>query len=129
MVKGLTYTSSWRHVPGPMNPAGLPSRECSISKLVQSRWWKGFQGLLETRNHWPKEEFMIDESIVGLEANKTSRISSAEPKKSKCLENNATLVAIVSLKLNKFTSWYLKGIFQFEKAICVMAWILKLKKK
>ncbi|UYV72737.1 hypothetical protein LAZ67_10000469 [Cordylochernes scorpioides] len=36
----LSDPGNWRYVPSECNPADLPSRGCSLSRLIQSRWYK-----------------------------------------------------------------------------------------
>ncbi|UYV71441.1 hypothetical protein LAZ67_8003210 [Cordylochernes scorpioides] len=36
----LSDPVNWRYVPSEFNPADLPSRGCSLSRLIQSRWYK-----------------------------------------------------------------------------------------
>ncbi|UYV75046.1 hypothetical protein LAZ67_12002228 [Cordylochernes scorpioides] len=36
----LSDPGNWRYVPRECNPADLPSRGCSLSRLIQSRWYK-----------------------------------------------------------------------------------------
>ncbi|GBM70895.1 hypothetical protein AVEN_28463-1 [Araneus ventricosus] len=40
-IKQLTSIEAWRHEPGVMNPSDFPSRGCSTSYLIASRWWEG----------------------------------------------------------------------------------------
>ncbi|GFU02507.1 pro-Pol polyprotein [Nephila pilipes] len=37
-IKSLTFNGIWKHVPGNLNAADLPSRGCSTGALVKSRW-------------------------------------------------------------------------------------------
>ncbi|XP_055932854.1 uncharacterized protein LOC129962879 [Argiope bruennichi] len=37
-IRALTNKSSWRHIPGSINPADLPSRGCSAQTLLKSNW-------------------------------------------------------------------------------------------
>ena len=39
-IRGLTQVNKWKHVSSGQNPADIPSRGCSISKLKDSVMWK-----------------------------------------------------------------------------------------
>ncbi|XP_035205733.1 uncharacterized protein LOC118180772 [Stegodyphus dumicola] len=69
-IKQLTSIESWRHVPGSLNPADLPSRGCSASYLIKSRWWEGPKWLYLSPEKWPKEDFSADEEEIALEKKK-----------------------------------------------------------
>ena len=40
-INRITKSDSWRHVPGIRNPADLPSRGCTPTQLLETRWWEG----------------------------------------------------------------------------------------
>ncbi|CAL8131492.1 unnamed protein product [Orchesella dallaii] len=71
-INRLTKGEDWRHVPGTSNPADLPSRGCSPSKLVLSEWWEGPSWLLLDEEKWPKSTQDIDEVVVAAEKRKTA---------------------------------------------------------
>ncbi|GBL89990.1 hypothetical protein AVEN_178395-1 [Araneus ventricosus] len=52
-IKQLTSVEAWRHV----NPADLPSRGCSASYLIASRWWP--EWLYLSPEEWPKTKTAI----------------------------------------------------------------------
>ncbi|UYV60794.1 hypothetical protein LAZ67_1002359 [Cordylochernes scorpioides] len=71
-IRELTLPNNWRHIQGTRNPADLPSRGCSPSQLLQSKWWEGPNWLYERENKWPISTEMIDEIQVDKERKKSS---------------------------------------------------------
>ncbi|KAI5724713.1 hypothetical protein M8J77_006281 [Diaphorina citri] len=70
-IKSLTQDAEWRHVPGSMNPADLPSRGSSVKKYLQLRWWEGPSWLKESPEYWPTSEAKFDEDEINQEKKKT----------------------------------------------------------
>ncbi|UYV84066.1 hypothetical protein LAZ67_X001042, partial [Cordylochernes scorpioides] len=69
-VKEICNTSGpnkWFYVPGGLNPADLPSRGCSVLQLKRTRWWEGPEWLKQPQDHWPKQLFHSDRTLVNLE--------------------------------------------------------------
>jgi len=63
-----TDKSIWRHCPGVMNPADLPSRGITALELVNSRlWWHGPAFLQLTSDKWPTHESLTFDSSVSCE--------------------------------------------------------------
>ena len=61
-IRDLTDKESWKHCPGVMNPADLPSRGVSVDELVSnSLWWNGPPFLQRPEEEWP--ELSIKEEI------------------------------------------------------------------
>ncbi|XP_046841882.1 uncharacterized protein LOC124435999 [Xenia sp. Carnegie-2017] len=55
-IRKLTSGYKWRHCPGVINSADLPSRWYSGRELVRSRiWWNGPQFLQDTEVKWPED--------------------------------------------------------------------------
>ncbi|UYV70147.1 hypothetical protein LAZ67_7001968, partial [Cordylochernes scorpioides] len=69
-VKEICNTSGpnkWFYVPGSLNLADLPSRGCSVLQLKRTRWWEGPEWLKQPQDHWPKQLFHSDRTLVNLE--------------------------------------------------------------
>lgn len=59
-IKTLSDINDWRFIPGEFNPADLPSRGCSPSQLVHSKWWLGLGWLKKIETDWPSAVESVD---------------------------------------------------------------------
>ncbi|XP_024880763.1 uncharacterized protein LOC112460348 [Temnothorax curvispinosus] len=51
-ILSCSNVENWRHVPGNLNPADLPSRGCTAKQLRVSRWWMGPAWLRNGPQDW-----------------------------------------------------------------------------
>ncbi|CAG7834409.1 unnamed protein product [Allacma fusca] len=70
-IRSSTSVDQWKHVPGNLNPADLPSRGCTSRQLLNSRWWEGPVWLKASPNEWPVSHLNCDEQEVNKEKRKT----------------------------------------------------------
>jgi len=66
-INQCPYQCEWRHVPGQINPADLPSRGTSPYELRQSKWWEGPSWLHKEHTEWPQSKVKCDEDLVQAE--------------------------------------------------------------
>ena len=67
----------WRHIPGISDPTDLPSRGCSPSQMLESKWWDGPAWLKQPESKWPSwqiEHLIADETIISSAMKKTSEM-------------------------------------------------------
>ena len=100
-IRSQTGQDVWRHVPGILNPADLPSRGCSPTKLLQLKWWEGPSWLKEDPHHWPQCKEEVDWSTVNEERRKTT----------------VKVMTVVS----RPDPWY-GSYSSYQKTISVIAW-------
>lgn len=104
-IRSLTKISNWRHVPGTLNPADLPSRGCSFEHLQKSRWWEGPSWLHLPENEWPQTEEQPDEELLNQEKRKTILTLIDNPKES--------------------FEWYYRYFSSYRKIVRMIAWIFR----
>ncbi|UYV78566.1 hypothetical protein LAZ67_16002013 [Cordylochernes scorpioides] len=103
-IQRTTKVSNWRFVPGLENPADLPSRGSKIGQFLRSKWWEGPDWLRLSREFWPSEEPIIDETEVFKEQRKT------------------TLVEIV---IKPITHGMFKRFSEFQSNVRLLAWMTR----
>ncbi|BES91553.1 Pao retrotransposon peptidase [Nesidiocoris tenuis] len=106
-IRNLTSKFEWRHVPGPDNPADLPSRGSSARKLLALRWWEGPSWLRDDPKTWPISEVSYDESEINAER-KSTFVSS-----------------LVNVPTDK--TWYYRYFSDFKKLVRFIGWIYRFK--
>ncbi|OXA47646.1 Pro-Pol polyprotein [Folsomia candida] len=104
-ICSLTKAEEWRHVPGLINPADLPSRGCTPSQLLSSKWWEGPGWLKGPEEEWPLQEASPDEEEILAEKKKAAKI---------------VLVTTVSS-----LPWYMEASPSFHKNVRVLAYIMR----
>ncbi|GFY02446.1 uncharacterized protein TNCV_3503271 [Trichonephila clavipes] len=103
-IRRLTNPEDWKHIPGILNPADLPSRRCGVVELIASLWWEGPSWLNKPREEWPLSEACPDRAIIDSERKRTvASTINHEPKEMD----------------------YLYEISSFKKVIRVTAWIYR----
>lgn len=107
-IRLLSENCEWRHIPGVLNPADIPSRGSTLRKLIQCKWWEGPVWLKCPPEDWPQSETEIDT----VEVNK---------------ERKKTVVSATVQVADTHTDWYYKKFSDFKKIVRMIAWILRFK--
>ncbi|GFT41091.1 integrase catalytic domain-containing protein [Trichonephila clavipes] len=103
-IRRLTNPEDWKHIPGILNPADLPSRGCGVVELIASLWWEGPSWLNKPHEEWPLSEACPDRATIDSERKRTvASTINHEPKEMD----------------------YLSEISSFKKIIRVTAWIYR----
>ncbi|CAL8080962.1 unnamed protein product [Orchesella dallaii] len=74
-IRAKSMEEDWRHVPGLVNPADLPSRGCSPKELLQSKWWEGPEWLKLPYESWPSAREEEDMDAIMAEVKKNVSVS------------------------------------------------------
>ncbi|XP_021958581.1 uncharacterized protein LOC110854452 [Folsomia candida] len=102
-IREKTRVEDWRHVPGNLNPADLPSRGCTPQQLLESLWWEGPPWLKQPEGEWPSNQGEVDEDEY-----------TSELVKSK-----------MTLQSSNEAQWFQTKFSTYKKNVRVMAWILR----
>lgn len=108
-IKNATPFDAWRHVPGHLNPADLPSRGCSASQLKKSNWWEGPEWLYTASDNWPNQCSLTNEQEVQRERKKGLVTS--------LLANNDCSMTV--------DDWHMTYFSKYWKTVRMIAWIFR----
>jgi hypothetical protein len=117
-IRSLTDPSQWRHIPGSLNPADLPSRGCEAKLLVESRWWEGPTWLKLPPDQWPSSNYSENEAEIVSEIKK----STCQNKKKISSDNILEINTHMSLPQEE-AGWYMKRQSRYLRIIRTIAWI------
>ncbi|XP_011858839.1 PREDICTED: uncharacterized protein LOC105556364 [Vollenhovia emeryi] len=115
-IRLLSDPNHWRHVPGSMNPADLPSRGCGAKQLLESRWWEGPAWLRLPRNQWPSTDCTRNETEIDSEIKKSTYRNKKKPPS----EDILTVETHITVPQEEI-GWYMEG--QYLRIVRNMAWI------
>ena len=109
-IRDISEAKQWRHIPGNLNPADLPSRGCTVNQLLASRWWEGPDWLKESKNDWPTaNEDSVDEAEVNSELKKSTQAKTA------------ALISVKTRETIEKDNWFYK-FSSYSKVIRVIGW-------
>ncbi|XP_015433580.1 PREDICTED: uncharacterized protein LOC107189534 [Dufourea novaeangliae] len=120
-VRELAEPKLWRHVPGGMNPADLPSRGSTVKQLIASRWWEGPEWLRRPAKGWPSGEFEINEEDMNAEREKTSTsLVSCDERAG--LSTELTVSQVTSERMEQL-DWYERYFSTYHKIVRLVGWV------
>ena len=119
----LTSKHSWRHCPGDLNPADLPSRGIAAKDLANnSTWWNGPEFLLHSETEWPEvtnpnsNELVLQEAVTNSPKITHSLVSVSVKNQFKKVNQIITVGYYRDLtRLLRVTVWVLKFIERIKK--------------
>ena len=113
-IRELSSPDQWRHVPGHLNPADLPSRGCTVDQLIVSKWWEGPEWLRMNAENWPSNTLAFNEDEIIKEARKTD---------GKVEFKGTILLASAKINSENDKSWYSEKFSKYSSVLRVLAWI------
>ncbi|GFT81785.1 uncharacterized protein TNCV_4336381 [Trichonephila clavipes] len=110
-IHRLTNPEYWKHIPGILNPADLPSRGCGVVELIASLWWEGPSWLNKPREEWPLSEACPDRAIIDSERKRTvASTINHEPKEMDYLSEISSFKMII-----RVTAWIYRFYHNLRK--------------
>uniref|UniRef100_A0ABD2W647 Integrase catalytic domain-containing protein n=1 Tax=Trichogramma kaykai TaxID=54128 RepID=A0ABD2W647_9HYME len=124
-IKKFSDVKAWRHVPGILNPADLPSRGCTSRQLLDSYWIRGPSWLKAPESQWPVERLEVEEDLVNAEKAKCSATSTKRGPERTHVESCTNFTCVNGTANENDTPWYLERFSSYNKTIRTMAWITR----
>ena len=107
-IRELSSPDQWRHVPGHLNPADLPSQGCTVDQLIVSKWWEGPEWLRMNADNWPSNTLAFKEDEINKETRKTD---------GKVEFKGTILLASAKINSEKEKSWYSGKFSKYSSVI------------
>lgn len=115
-IRQLTVSQQWRHCPGNLNPADIPSRGMNGGKLATSEsWWRGPAFLHFLEDKWPDTVFIPSNEVIDAELVKKPAITTHILLASQCTKSPPMLDEVIDS--SRFS--------KLDKLLCVTAYVLR----
>lgn len=112
-IRAASSVEQWRHVPGEINPADLPSRGCDFQDLKLSRWWEGPFWLKRPETEWPNND------NLKMEEEALKEMKPGVTKKKQVI--NLVELAVEESFVDRLTNYF----SSFLKQLRLCAWMLR----
>ena len=115
-IRRLSDSQLWRHCPGNLNPADIPSRGMNGEKLLVSKlWWNGPEFLYLPEDQWPNMHNIPASDITNAELVKNPTVTTHTLLNTNCNKSPPLLDEIIDC------TRYSK----MDKLLCVTAYVLR----
>ncbi|KAL9978596.1 hypothetical protein ACROYT_G016131 [Oculina patagonica] len=125
-IRSLTSKDSWRHCPGHLNPADLPSRGLTAKTLATCEtWWKGPEFLYLPESEWPEnrttqseDELVLKEVVKSPSTTVHSLVSNSANMPEKKIDQIIDINRFHDLtKLLRVTALVIKAAESFKNSV------------
>ena len=125
-ICSLTPKEAWRHCPGHLNPADLPSRGLTAKVLVTCEtWWNGPQFLYLPETEWPEnrttqseDEVALNEVVIKARATVHSLVSTSASLPERNIDQIVDINRFCDLtKLLRVTALVIKAAKSFKNQV------------
>lgn len=114
-IRSMSCSKNWKHIPGELNPADLPSRGCTIDVLCKTNWWNGPEWLRKDESEWPISNVGYHEDEIKNEIRKTAKVTN------QILDSEIVSTLSQMNSIEKIQPFYVPSVSNFRTVVRAIA--------